>query len=227
MPTAQVLINDALIALGEMAPGYTANASESAQGLIALNNLIGNWSIQDLMATAAVTATISLTNGTQSYALSTRVTKIVSASVIMSAGPTLALRPLDANEWNQLEDKDISSNEVKAFFYDRGFPTGTVYVAPRPLNGLTLTYIAWAAQSTFASLSTNNTLLPGYERALTAALAIEMASFYPARKVSATLANSYEEAMSEIRRLNASLWGMNAAPVGSAAPVSPPEQKAA
>lgn len=223
MPTATLLITNAYIDLGELEPGESPSASEYAQALIALNNLIGNWNIQDLMATAAVTATVSLVSGTQSYALGTRVSRIVSASVVMAAGPTFGLKILNAQEWNEIEDKDISSNEIMGLFYDAGFPTGTVYLAPRPLSGLTLTYVGWAAQSTFASLSTNNTLLPGYERALTSALAIELARWYPDRKVSPVLANAYKESMSEIRRLNSLLWGQSPAPVASESPVSPRE----
>lgn len=206
MPTAQTIITNALTKLGQCSPGETPNTSESTSALAMLNMLIGNWNIRDDMATAAVNATLSLSSGSQSAALATRVARVVSASVVMAAGPTFGLKIVDAVEWNTIPDRDSQSNKIKYLFYDRGATTGTVYLSPVPLSGLTLNYLAWAAQSTFATLATNNTLLPGYEEALTAELAIQLSSSYPATPPSEALVDERDRAIGEIRRLNASLW---------------------
>ncbi len=214
MPSAQELINEALVLTGELRPGQTPNVSESNRALISLNQIIDNANIQDTMATAATQATVSLSSGTQSYALATRLVKIVSASVIMAAGPTKSLKIVEAEEWNSIDDRDISSNLVRALFYDRGYPTGTVYLAPKPSSSETLSYLGWLGQSSFASLATTNTLLPGYEEWLVAELAIKCCAFYE-RTPSDSLKETWSDARAEIRRLNAQLW--NAVPAEVAA----------
>ena len=81
-----------------------------------------------------------------------------------------------------------------------------VYVSPRPKASGTISFAAWPFQATFASLSTNNVLLPGYERALILSLAVEVASMLSA-PVTQELLSNRAEALAEIRQLNASLMG--------------------
>lgn len=204
--TGQQLCNRALELILELTPGETPNVSESGSILIRLNSLIDNWSIQETMATAAVQASIAMVSGTQSYALATRVPKVVSASIIMSSGPTMPVQMVSAKEWNAIEDRDSLSNQVTKAFYDRGTTTGTIYLSPKPAAG-TLTYVAWAAQSQFATLATSVTLQPGYERALTTSLAVEIAPLY-GQPISDGLKAALAESMSEIRSLNKTLWDL-------------------
>lgn len=204
--TGTQLIQRAMEVLGELQAGETPNTSESSAALIRLNALIDSYNIVQDMATAATTATQILTNTVQSYALSTRVVKIVSAEVQQSGGATMPLNIVDAVTWDKLPDRDSLSPYPQNLFYDRGFTTGTIYLSPIPTGG-TLTYVCWIGQSTFATLGTSNTLLPGYERLLTTALAIELAPIYQ-RPVTDELKASYTEAMNEVRNLNKSLWGM-------------------
>lgn len=211
MPSGQELINEALVLTGELRPGQTPNVSESNRALIALNQIIDSANIQDTMATSSTQGTVSCVSGTQTYALATRVVKITGASIIMAAGPTMPLKVVQSTEeWNALPDRDSSSNLVKVLFYDRGFPTGTVYLSPKPLSGLTVAYNAWLAQPSFASLATPNTLLPGYELWLVAELAIKCCAFYE-RVPSDSLKETWSDARAAIRSLNAELWNAMAA----------------
>lgn len=204
--TGTQLIQRAMEVLGELSAGETPNTSESNAALIRLNALIDSYNIVDTMATSATTATKALIDGTQSYALSTRVVKIISAEVQRASGATMPLNIVDAVTWGKLPDRDALSAYPQNLFYDRGYTTGTVYLSPIPTGG-TLTYVCWIGQSTFAALATSNTLLPGYERLLTTALAIELAPIYQ-RPVTDELKASYTEAMGEIKRLNQGLWGV-------------------
>lgn len=205
MPTAQAIITNAATRLNIIDSGETLNSSELADCLDTLNALIDNYNSQELMATEASFQTVAMVSGTQSYALSTRLTKVVSASIVLSAGPTMPIEIVNAVRWNGIPDRDIQSYWVKQLFYDRGSSTGTVYLSPKPLGG-TLTVAGWLAQSQFASLATNNTLLPGYLRLLQTQLALEIAPLF-SRQPDAALVKSATEAKAEIAALNSSLMG--------------------
>lgn len=203
--TGTQLITYAMTTLGELSSGEGFNTSEGVACLAKLNQIIDNANIQQEMATSATVATVSLVNGTQSYALGTRVVKIASAEVQQTSGATMPLKIVNAQEWNAIIDRDSLSAYPQSLFYDRGFTTGTIYLSPIPTGG-TLTYVAWLGQSTFATVGTSNTLLPGYELYLTTELAIQIAPFFT-REVPQSVMVANKEAKDEIRKLNNSLWG--------------------
>jgi hypothetical protein len=213
--TAQSIVNGALQWLGELEDGETPNASESANALIFLNRIIDNWNIQDNMATAATQLTATLAANTASVTLGTRLAKVVGAVVKgPGIGPTFPLKIVNAQEWSEISDRDALSNMQEVLFYDRGTPTGTCYVSPVPQNnGFFLIVTGWLAQPLFADLTTPNTLLPGYERALVTNLAMDLAPNYEVESSKELLA-ALTTSMQEIQRLNMSLWG-NAAPAAS------------
>ncbi len=211
--TGQVLVNRALIALGELAPGETPNSSNSQAALDRLNAIIDNASIQEEMATSAVIGTQTTTAFVDNYTLSTRVVKIVSASWnIFDVDGTLSypMQILNAVEWNAMDmfDKSAYTAKPTKLFYDRGYPNGKIYLVgtPNTSNGI-VTYVAWAAQTQFTVLSTSVTLNPGYELYLITELAIQSAPFFPMHPVSPALAEANKQAKNEIRSLNSGLWG--------------------
>jgi hypothetical protein len=211
--TAYDLMQFSGTTLGELSPGEEWNESERTYIRAKLNAIIDNANIQEEMATAATVATVALVNGTQSYALGTRVVKIVSAEVQQSSGSTMPLKIVNAQEWNAIIDRDALSAYPQSLFYDRGFTTGTIYLSPIPTGG-TLTYVAWLGQPTFATSGSSTTLLPGYERYLVTQLAIEIAPFFKS-EVPPSVISANKEAKDEIRKLNASLWGVTPTAEGS------------
>jgi len=193
---------------GELSPGQSFNTSDGVTILSRLNSIIDSWSIQELMAVASVNATITLIAATESYNLSTRVARVVSASVTL---PTVSdmvypLEILNAKAYNEIQDKYAQSVKPAAIFYDGGFATGAIHVLPIPLAAGTISYTAWAAQTQFASLATSVTLYPGYEEALTAELAVRLCPVYM-REPSQELLDMRKRSMDEVRTLNAQLWG--------------------
>ncbi len=121
---------------------------------------------------------------------------------------TMPVEVVDAKKWNSLPDRDALGNWVKYLFYDRGGSSGVIYCSPIPMvSGGSMKMQVWAAQATFASLATNNTLLPGYELALVCALAIEVMAPLFEVEPNEMIVVSYKNAMDEIAKLNAELWG--------------------
>lgn len=216
MPTAQSLFNDAMKELNILDAGESPSSVQSDDGLIRLNALIDSWNQVELMATAATIGTQATVANTQTYALATRYARIVAASHILpSGGGTMPIQVLDWMKFNQIPDRDISGNWIRFLAYDRGGTTGTIWVSPKPLGVGTVQFVAWAAQTQFASLATSLTLLPGWQRALTAALAVEIAPLYSREPDKALLA-SKAEAIAELRQLNSTLMGdMAATPVAA------------
>ena len=206
MPAGQSLINAALQWLGEIEDDEAPSTTESDNALAFLNRIIDNWNIREAMATSATIQSVALTSGLNSAVLGTRVSRVVSANVTNGAGPTWPVKVVNAEEWNQIEDKDSQSQKIETLFYDRGVPTGTIYVAPRPSSsGLTAVMVCWLTQASFATLAQNNTLLPGYELGLVTELAMNLAPNYEVEP-SEALTAAHDNALAEIARLNASLW---------------------
>lgn len=206
MPTAQTLITSAAKRL-MLDAGEGLNASELADCLEGLNQIIGSWNTQEKMATAATQATQALTTA-QTYVLATRYPKVVAATHTQPNGMTMPVEVVNTKSWSEIEDRDIAGNWVKKLFYDRGATTGTIYLSPKPaITGGTMTMQVWAAQATFALLSTNNTLLPGYELALVCCLAVEVMAPLFEVQPNEMLVVSYKNAMDEIAKLNMELWG--------------------
>jgi len=72
MPTAQSLIENACLALNVIDTGEGLSASELADALVRLNALIGNWNIQELMATSAVIDTVAISADAETATLAAK-----------------------------------------------------------------------------------------------------------------------------------------------------------
>jgi hypothetical protein len=232
--TGQQAINQALTLLAVLQPGETPNTSESNDALLVLNNISDNWAIQRLQNISSLRTSFNLTAATQAYAIGagqavniTRPAAIEAASFIDSNGASFPLKQLNVAEWNQIVDRDVQAHIVKAFFYDRQYPNGNIYFTPIPPGGACIMWTWTPSTPQWSSLSDSETLDPGYQRAIIAALALELVPQYavPAANV-AQVQQSYQESMAALRQLNAELLGPEppSLPAGSqsqAPPTSP------
>lgn len=201
------------------------SAQQLADAKDIANNLLENWSVQRIYAISAPISVFNLSSGVQKYSIGTgqtfniaRPAAIEAASFQLSFGggsQSSELKVLTAAEWSSLPDRNSTSTLPKFLYYDRGFPTGFVYLSPVPLGG-TLEVTSWGALTQFADLTTPITLQPGYARLLIAGLAIEMAPDYEATP-GAALAQDFADAAANIRQLNAELMGPEP-PIGLVAP---------
>jgi hypothetical protein len=218
--TGQQAVNQILTLLAVLQPGETPNTSESNDALIVINNVIDNWAIQRLQNVGMSQTSISLTNATQSYTLSPVPPAIVACTFIDSNGATFPLKQLNAEEWDQIVDRNITANIVKGFFFDR---ISALWLTPAPKSG-TVVYSSWPTTTAqFSSLGGSNTLANGYQRALIAAAALELAPQYavPAANL-VQIQQSYQEAMSALRQLNAEILGPEPAGIPPSSNVQAP-----
>lgn len=217
--TVSDLINKSLTAIGVLAAGETPATEERDDAFVVLNNLIASWSSQGLpvygisRGTATLTGAGSYTIGTGQAINIARPVKLESASVLTVAGIRNPVRIIPVEEWTGVKDSTATGLLAEVLYYDGGFPTGNVYLAPKPSAG-TLELFYLAPLAAFSSVSDVISLPPGYERALRLALAVELAPEY-GRPVTPEL-----QALSEDAKT--SIFGLNRAVVGAPNMVEPP-----
>lgn len=216
--TATQAANAAAQFLGVQDSGESLSPAQLADALAAVNALLDNWSIEQLMVPSLTLSIFPLVALTQSYTIGaggvfnvTRPSDIVAAEVsIPGPGGTNIQFPVevvDAKKWSSLPDRTSASNVIKALFYDRGNPLGKVYVAPLPLAAVNLELTMVVPFTAFADLTTPVTMFPGYSRAIELGLAVELAPQYDMQP-SPALAQIYADALARVRNLNAGLLGM-------------------
>ena len=116
----------------------------------------------------------------------------------------------DEGYFNGISNKDIGG--IPEFLnYDNGFPLGTIRLWPAPTTGHVLHLLTEKQLTQFASLDTELSLPPGYERALINNLAVETAPDY-GQPVSRDLDKIARESKSSIRSAIAKSRTMDAQP---------------
>jgi hypothetical protein len=206
--TATSAVNTALQLLGVLDAGGSASATQLSDGLTYLQNMIDNANSDPSMAISSSRTTAALSSNVQTYTIGpaatinvSRPSKILGASVILSAGPTIPIRILeDAKEWTAIMDRDSNSYMIEYLWYDRGNTTGTIYLSPKPLGG-TLELVYPAPITNFTDTTTPVEILPGYARWIRFGLAHELASTYD-MPVPQSVVESYTQAMTTIQKLN-------------------------
>jgi hypothetical protein len=218
--TVQQLVNLALRKINVIASGESPSSDESADALVVLNQLVDSWTAQQVPLYSITAQTKTLT-GAASYALATRIARIKSAATLTAAGLNFPIDVVDAGRWAAIPDKTRTGLYIESLYYDHVLATGTVYVTPKPSAG-TLEVWSYTPLAAFGALGDTVTLPVGYERALSAALAADLAPEY-GRSISPELQATAAEAIGAIAKLNAANLGPDAA----AAPVPQAPQQAA
>lgn len=209
--TAQLLITGALLDLNILASGETPAPEESADGLIVLNQLISSWNAQALPIFQISRDAFSLT-GAQSYTVgpsmvfnTTRPVKIEAAAVITASGVGRPCRIATSEEWTAYLDKAATGNFAEILYYDHGYPTGTLWLAPKPTGG-TLELFSYKPLAQLASLTSAVDFPDGYERALRSGLAMDLAVMF-GRPLPPGLPEKAADAKMAIAGLNQAILG--------------------
>lgn len=200
--------------LGVLDSGEALSSQQLDDALAAANQMMDNWSSEGLFAVADVITSFSLSSGVQSYTIGTgqtinitRPVQIVAASFKNSAGPGGPIEVVNEREWAAIPDRQRLSYIIAKLFWDRGNPTGNVYVSPVP-QGSTLSaeIHSFVPFTQFADKTTPITFQPGYARLIELGLAVELAPQYDMTP-SPTLMANFADAAARVRKLNASLLG--------------------
>ncbi len=179
------LINGSLRLLGVLASGEEPTAEEANDCFTALNSMLESWNLERLMVYAITPQTFGLQAGKKTYTMGaggdfnalwpTRIEKMTFQYA--SDGPTmnLPLEMIDLDQYQRLLLPDTQSPIPNRVYVDDSYPLRNLSFYLVPSVGDNVNIFTWDQISAFASLPQVITLPPGYERALRANLALEVA----------------------------------------------------
>jgi len=224
MPSATQEIYRALRLLGQIRQGQLASASQNADRLATLTDMLDAWSAERDNIYSVGTASYPLVTGTPAYLIgpaqtinAPRPIRIERAGILI-ANPngtgTLRqpLRILSEHEWDEIAIKIEQSPIPEKLYCDNAYPYATLNLLPIPMftsgTAPKLELSTWSALTQFADLTTDEEFPPAYELAIRFNLALLLAPTYPQNIPDAQMQRIISTAASSlaaIRALNKSL----------------------
>lgn len=209
MTTANDLIDRAYVLLGYKDPSDALSGQDAAYALDALNDLIDTWNTDRLfiVAVSNVSASIAgnpITIGASMTFNVTRPTEITSGFVRIDS-VDYPVEWITQAEYDELPLKSTASTVAIYGYYDRGVPTGNIYLYPETTGTLHLQLPVQITE--FADLTTDYDLAPGYRKAIAYSLAEELAPGL--RALDPVIARTGARARTAIRRTNSSVPQLN------------------
>jgi hypothetical protein len=207
--SAQTLIDRALRLIGKLPSGESPTPTESADALVTLNDMVEDFRNDGLLSFARQELTLTLANADASYTIgpsgdvnTVRPTKIERAWVVVSdiSHPVTMLETRD--QYSAIPDKTTTGDWPSKAFYEPTMATGTLLVWPVPNATRTMKLQAVVPVTEFAAVGTTITLPPGWQKALTANLALELAPEYQVSP-SPEVVKMARESLARIKRANA------------------------
>lgn len=217
MATARDLITDALIELGVIGANQTPSAADLDLGLRKLNRWVTTLHTSRLTIFMVRREVFPLTASTASYTIgpggafdTVRPVSIEHVGLVLDRGASTPVeiplgRPLSDQAYQQYPTKTLSAPQPNAAYYDHGFSgvgLGRIYPLPIPTSSTCdlVLYIPRAMQE-FENLSTDYAFPPGYEQAIVANLALELAAPFE-RDPRTTTIETARNTMADIKRAN-------------------------
>lgn len=216
--TALTIITDALLDIGVLADEEVPTASQAAGALRKLNNMLDAWNIEELMVYGSTAYVLPLVSGQGVYTIGPsgnlnmpRPNEITSAYIRNpSVGSTTNQSDLPLYIFNNQEWADQSFKNMTADYpyigvwFDMTYPLISAYILPIPSSSqYQLVFWTDGIISQF-SLNDPVNLAPGYKRAVTSNLCIELAGSYSVQIPDSVLAIA-ESSKQSIRALNLQL----------------------
>lgn len=209
--TAREFLTKTMSLIGAISSGDAITASEAADGLVSLNDLLESWSTQGLLIPATVREAFNLIAGQAAYTIgvgggfnTSRPMNIHAASWIKTgSSPELEI-PLgiyNIQQWADITGKDVQSEIPSGLYLENNSPLATInlYPVPNAVNKIAL--YSFKPLTAIATLETALALPPGYNRALRYNLAVELAIEY-GRKVSPNVDLIARESKADLMRTN-------------------------
>lgn len=198
-------IADALRLCGQMVqPGRTMGPEQIAEGTLYLNQLLDSWNTMRNKLFAIAIGLYTLTANLQYYLIgpnavattingvsygafnTARPEKITEAQLLYQSAPfelNVPLKIIDASEQANIRVPGIFSIPLELYYdsaYSQTNPTGvgSIFLYPGPQSGYQMRLYTWSALN--SALGSGDTLFapPGYPRALTYNLALELPGLY-------------------------------------------------
>jgi len=181
--TAGEQINRALRLLGVLAEGETSSASVSQDSLMAMNQMIDSWNTERLAVFSTEdqiftwpASLISRTLGPTGDFVGNRPILLDDATYFKAPnGVSYGIKMINQQQYNGIAVKTVTSTYPQVMWVNMTFPNIEMYVYPRPTQNLEFHFVSVQKLTEVASLSTILYYPPGYLRAFTYNLAMEIA----------------------------------------------------
>lgn len=207
MAVVSTLIDRALRLIGEIGSGETPTDDEYSDAIISLNAMLESWRNEKLMCYAMQEETLTLSAGDSSYTLgppgdsaSTRPIAIERAWIVDSGNSYPVLAMNDA-EYAAIPAKTTQSNWPDRFLFRPTMSTATLIVYPVPDSTRTLKLLTRVVLSSIGDETVSIFAPPGWDKAISYNLAIELAPEYGASVPPAVLKGA-AESLASIKRAN-------------------------
>jgi len=182
-------INRALRLLGVLAEGETSSASVMQDSLMAMNQMIDSWNTERLSVFStidqivnwpvnAINATLG-PSGSLVRLNGTAVRPILVDDATYFRDPqtnvSYGIKLINQQQYNGIAVKTVTSTYPQVMFVNMTYPDIDIYIYPKPTRLLEFHFISVQELSEPATLSTTLAFPPGYLRAFTYNLAMEIA----------------------------------------------------
>ena len=183
MTTALELIESSLRLATVLASGESATADEANDGLKSLNDILENWSVENLAVWQGDNEQYALTPGAASYTIGpggvfdgTRPVRI-GLSFTRVNGADFPIDQWSLDEYNAVAVKTVGGIPEK-FVYLNEYPLGQIILYPVPATASTLFLNTDRVLTVPVTLATILSFPPGYKKALRYTLATNLAPEY-------------------------------------------------
>lgn len=179
-----------------------------ADGLQALNFMLGEWSNKGLTVYQSETQEFTTSDGVISYTIGSGATwdgnrpLKINSMYISYGGVDYPLTELCEKDYFNISDKETNSMP-KSFYYNPTNPNGTVYLYPEPDQAYTITVVNTVDFSEYSLVSNNITLPNGYLIAIKYNLALELqAEFQEVKEMNQWIIKRANDTLTAIKRTN-------------------------
>lgn len=182
--TAGDQINRALRLLGVLAEGETPSASVSQDALMALNQMIDSWNTERLSVFSTQdqiftwpSGEISRTLGPSGNFTGNRPVLLDDATYYRDPGTNVSfgIKFINQQQYDGIAVKTVTSTYPQVIFVNMTYPDIEMYIYPKPTRDLEWHFISVEELTQPATLVTDILFPPGYLRAFTYNLAMELA----------------------------------------------------
>ena len=184
MASAGDQINRALRLLGVLAEGETPSAAVSTDALTALNQMIDSWNTERLSVYATQDQIftwpaneITRTLGPTGDFVGNRPILIDDSTYYRDTGTNVSfgIKLINQQQYNGIAVKTVTSTYPQVMWVNMEYPNISMTVYPKPTRALEWHIVSVEELSQPATLATQLTFPPGYLRAFTYNLAMEIA----------------------------------------------------
>lgn len=181
--TAGDQINRALRLLGALAEGETPSAATSQDALLAMNQMIDSWNTERLSVYATQDQVFSWPAGEIKRTLGPSGDFVGNRPVLLDdatyyrapSGVSYGIKFINQDQYNGIAVKTATSTFPQVIFVNETFPDVEMFIYPKPTQVLEWHFISVQELSQPAVLATQLHFPPGYMRAFTYNLAMEIA----------------------------------------------------